>query len=93
MNRSAAQDAFGISLPRTGMAVGFLAGRNGDVQQWRLAVTPEKHVAAMHLLKLVSLAWTERDLDSAGVLGARGELGQKLAPLCGSAGEASPQLG
>ena len=47
-----AQDVFGISAPRTGMAVGFLAGGNGDVRQWRLAVAPEKHVAALHLLEL-----------------------------------------
>ena len=36
-----------------GMALGFLAGRNGDVQQQRLVVIPEKHTAAVCLLELV----------------------------------------
>lgn len=50
--RSVAQDVFGISVPGTGKVVGFLAGGNGDVQQWRLAVTPEKHLTAINLLEL-----------------------------------------
>lgn len=38
---------FGISAPRAGMAVRFLAGGNGDTWQQRLVVTPENHLAAL----------------------------------------------
>lgn len=41
-----AQDVFGISAPRAGMAVGFLAGGNGDIWQQKL-VTPENHIVAV----------------------------------------------
>lgn len=42
-----------ISVPRAGLAIGFLAGMNGDVQQQRLVIAPEEHTATVHVLELV----------------------------------------